>query len=343
MSAGAGRAGPPVLVVGHGLIGCAVRAMLLAARIPVVSIGRRPAELPGYQALDLASETGRAALRAAVTELRPACVVLVHGPSDVTWIDQNEASAAAVHCGVAAIVARSGAPAVLVSTDNVFPGRRGGYRPDDPAEPANGYGRIKARAESVLLAGRAASVLRVSLVYGWAGPGQRATFGQRCLDAAAAGRPVAAPTDQAFTPIHVRDVATVIAAGCRSGRPFSGVRHLAGPAELSRHEFARLAYRLAGADEALVRPCLRQDSEWACRPRFSSLECGNFAGLAGLAAWQPMTPAEGLAEMLADRPAVRGDAAVTPADRPAGRGDAAVETHPAAGLGLAAGRGAGPR
>jgi dTDP-4-dehydrorhamnose reductase len=325
------RAGSTVLIVGHGLIGGALCVRLQdMADLRTVCIGRRDRELPGYRAADLATAAGLATVARAVAGLRPRCVVLVHGPSDVTWIDKNEAAAAAVHCGVAAIVARSGAHSVLVSTDNVFAGRRGGYRPADPAEPVNGYGRVKADAESILLATGSALVLRVSLVYGWAGPGQRATFAQRCLEAAAQGRPMSAPTDQIFTPIHVRDVAAVIAAVCRADGRLTGIQHLAGPVELSRYDFARLAYHLAGADTALVRPCLRRDTEWACRPRFSSLACGAFAGLPGPAPWRPMTPEEGLREMLATGP-VGHASSRPPAARP--RQEA---------VGLAAGRVAGP-
>src|SRR4051794_40901844 len=192
-----GRSRSPVLIVGHGLIGRAIRAELQTSEgTPAVSVGRRQGDLPGYEALDLASGYGRTRLRLAIAELRPRCVVLVHGPSDVTWIEQNEEAAATVHRGVATVVAESGVPAVLVSTDNVFLGRRGGYRPEDVIEPANGYGRIKAAAERIISASDSSLVLRVSLVYGWAGPGQRTTFAQRCLDAAAAGRSMAAPTDQ---------------------------------------------------------------------------------------------------------------------------------------------------
>jgi dTDP-4-dehydrorhamnose reductase len=304
-----------VLIVGHGLIGGAVRAVLRAQRVPVTSIGRRQTGLPGYQAADLASEAGRAALELTMHELRPRCVLLVHGPSDVTWIDANAEAAAAVHCGVAAIAASSGAPVILVSTDNVFPGTRGGYRPEDPVEPANGYGRVKSLAESAVLTAQTARapalVLRVSLVYGWAGAGLRSTFAQRCLEAAAEGRPLSAPVDQLFTPVHVRDVATLIAAICRQAgwRPdgrLTGIRHLGGPAELSRHDFARLAYDLTGADTSLVRPCMRSDTEWACRPQFSSLAWENFADLPGLETWRPMTPGDGLRDMLATWPAVSG-------------------------------------
>jgi dTDP-4-dehydrorhamnose reductase len=364
MRARAGGTASETLIVGHGLIGGAIGARLRAATgRPVTSIGRRPGDRPGYLALDLAGPAGRAGLEAAVAGLRPRRIVLVHGPSDVTWIDANETAAAAVHCGVAEIVARSGVPTILISTDNVFSGRRGGYRPGDPTEPANGYGRVKGRAEDILLAGGAALVLRVSLVYGWAGPGQRATFAERCLDAAAGGRPMSAPTDQAFTPVHVRDVADVTAAACRSAEPPTGVEHLAGPVELNRYEFARLAYRLAGAGPELVTPCLRRDTVWACRPRFSSLACGAFSGLPGLSTWRPMTPEEGLREMLATAPAGR-DGAV-PAGRdsavsagrdgavPAGR-DSAVPTGPGAAAPasskargeaavLTGGQGAGPR
>ncbi len=97
-------------------------------------------------------------------------------------------------------------------------------------------------------------------------------------------------------------MAAVLASLCAPGQANpAGIAHLAGPAELSRYEFARLAYQLAGADLALVRSCLRHDTEWACRPRYSSLTCGDFSGLAGLAGWRPMTPERGLREMLAAR------------------------------------------
>jgi dTDP-4-dehydrorhamnose reductase len=298
-----------VLIVGHGLIGRTVSALLTAQRVPVTSVGRRRIGQPGYRALDLASVAGRDALRSVVDDLRPRCVLLVHGPSDVTWIDANETSAAAVHHGVAEIAARSGAPVILVSTDNVFPGSSGRYRSDDPVDPANGYGRVKALAENAVLDTAQTEtpglVVRVSLVYGWAGAGLRATYAQRCLRAAAEGRPLTAPVDQSFTPVHVRDAAIVLTALCQgpAGR-LAGIRHLAGPAELSRCEFAQLAYELAGADGSLVRPCLRRETEWACRPRFSSLACDTFTGLPGLAEWRPMTPAEGLRDMLAAEPMV---------------------------------------
>jgi dTDP-4-dehydrorhamnose reductase len=293
----------PVLLVGHGLIGAAVRARLVAAGCPVICVARSAASVAGYMAHDLSGAVGLAALRAELAELRPRCVVLAHGPSSVTWIEGHEQEAGAVHGQVARIVADSGSPAVLVSTDNVFSGATLGYRPSDEVRPANAYGRIKARAEDLLLASQSALVLRVSLVYGWSGSWSAANFAERCLRSALGNRVLSAPTDQTFTPVHVRDVVAVLAALCTASRPFSGIRHLAGPQALSRYDFARLAYARAEADTSLVRPCLRHDTEWRCRPRFSSLECGDFTDLPGLREWRPLTPGDGLQLMMADRAA----------------------------------------
>jgi dTDP-4-dehydrorhamnose reductase len=229
---------------------------------------------------DLSDRHGRDLLRAQLRRLRPQRVVLSHGPSDVSWIERNERQAEAVHHGVATILSDSGVPTVLVSTDNVFDGTLGGRRPDHRIRPRNAYGRMKAKAERALLAGPNLA-LRVSLVYGWTAAAHRTTYGQRCLQAAVRDQPLDAPTDQVFTPLHVQDVATVLAALCRAPELPSGIAHLAGPQELSRFDFATIAYRIAGADPALVRPCLRRDTEWASRPAYSSLACDDFSHLAG--------------------------------------------------------------
>ena len=293
---------PAVLVVGHGLIGAPLRRRLVASGRQPVCVARGSRDLPGFHALDLTEQAGRSRLGAMLRELCPSRVVLTHGPSDVTWVEQHEKQARAVHCGVADVVAGSGAPTVLVSTDNVFPGTSGRYRPCDQVRPANAYGRVKARAEELLLAGGSALVLRVSLVYGWTGPGQRTTFAERCLKAAFDGAPLLAPTDQVFAPLHVGDVVAAIAALAAVPRPLTGVLHLAGPCELSRYEFARTAYQLVGADAGLVTPCLRRDTQWASRPRYSSLECADLTGIGGLTSWQPAPPHDGLRAMLAELP-----------------------------------------
>ena len=289
----------PVLVVGNGLIGAAVAARLRAEGRPVNTVSRG-ASGAGHLSCDLAAPDGLARLRAHLLRTRPRRVVLTHGPSDVTWIETHEAAASAVHRGTAELLAELGLPTVLISTDNVFPGDDGMRTPADPVRPNNAYGRLKLAAERALPAG-AGMVLRVSLVYGWSGAGYRANYGQRCLDAAARGEVLHAPVDQSFTPVHVADVARVVAALCDAPRLPGVVAHLSGPGEVTRFEFASAAYRLSGADPGLVRPCLRGDTEWASRPRYSSLRCDDFGAVPGLEGWHPMSPDDGLLAMLSDR------------------------------------------
>jgi dTDP-4-dehydrorhamnose reductase len=288
----------PVLIVGQGLIGAPLGALLQAGGWPVACVSRYPGAQPDCRAHDLATAPGREGLRGAIQQIRPRLIVLTHGPRDVTWVQEHEDEAAAVHCGAAEVAAASGVPAVMISTDHVFAGNRGGYRPSDRVGPASAYGRVKVRAEELIMAA-SGLVVRLSLVYGWPGPGRPATFAGRCLIAASRDLPMIVPTDQMFTPVHVSDVAAVLAVICSLPQPLSGIRHLAGPREVSRFDFATLAYQLAGARPGLVRPCRRADSPWAAGLAFTSLECSEFSDLAGLESWQPLPPEAGLSMMLA--------------------------------------------
>ncbi|MEV4483235.1 sugar nucleotide-binding protein [Micromonospora coxensis] len=292
---------PPVVIVGRGLIGAAVARRLRSQGHPTVTVGLTPDPTGEHLPVDLSGAPGRTALGAAVRRLRPRVVVLTHGPSDVTWIEDHEEQAAEAHVGTARTVAELGVPTLLVSTDNVFAGDRPLRRPADPIAPANAYGRVKAAAERAVRDTGQGLVLRVSLVYGWTDQ-HRATYGQRCLVAAHRGEPLPAPVDQDFTPVHVSDVAQVLAALCAAPALPVGVRHLAGPEQLSRYDFARLAYRLSGADERLVRPCQRAETQWASRPRYSSLACDDFAASLGVDGWLPMSAEAGLRAMLAEAP-----------------------------------------
>jgi len=294
----------PALVVGNGLIGAAVAARLRATGWPVTTVSRG-ASGAGHLSCDLSAPDGLARLRDCLRHTRPRRVVLTHGPSDVSWIEAHEAEAAAVHLGVAELLAELGLPTVLISTDNVFPGDEGARTPAHPVRPNNAYGRVKLAAERALQSADSGLALRVSMVYGWSGAGHRPNYGQRCLESAARRAPLDAPVDQSFTPVHVADVAQVVAALCEAPRSPVGVAHLSGQAEMTRFAFAKAAYRCSGADPGLVRPCSRGETEWASRPRYSSLRCTDFGtdfdAVPGLAGWRPMSVDDGLRSMLADR------------------------------------------
>lgn len=292
---------PTSLIVGNGLIGSALARQLQHHGHRVHTVSRRAAsgDTGEHTSLDLSTTTGRSQLAHVIDQVNAQTVVLVHGPSDVTWTQEHEEEATRIHVEVAATAARHARRVIFVSTDNVFDGTQGMRTPTDATAPQNAYGRAKLAAEQQLSAASTPTLIaRVSLVYGWTPPGYRATYAQRVLEQASAGRESIVPVDQTFTPIHIDDVSQTLAAACSC--PWdSKVLHLAGPTELSRHEFALLGYLAAGADQRMVQACNRAGSEWASRPEYSSLACDD---LTWLQVPQPRPACAGLDAMLANRP-----------------------------------------
>src|SRR5262245_45858231 len=90
---------------------------------------------------------------------------------------------------LAELAGDAGARLMLVSTDLVFDGERGGYREEDAPSPLSVYGRSKADAEAAVLVAPRTVVARVSLLYGPSVVGQPSFFDEQ-VAALRAGRPV---------------------------------------------------------------------------------------------------------------------------------------------------------
>ncbi|MBU0754773.1 MAG: sugar nucleotide-binding protein, partial [Planctomycetes bacterium] len=73
-----------------------------------------------------------------------------------------------------------GARMIFFSTDQVFDGKRGGYKEGDPTQPMHVYGETKVQGEDRVLTilGGAATVLRIALVYGNSPTGRRSATEQ---------------------------------------------------------------------------------------------------------------------------------------------------------------------
>ncbi|SEF67443.1 dTDP-4-dehydrorhamnose reductase [Actinacidiphila yanglinensis] len=265
-----------VLVVGAGYLAAHIGRRLRADGHDPTLSSRRPPVTPESQGLHWAPvDIGDPArVRALVDEVEPDAAVVVHGPSDVTWCEAHPERAAAAHAGGAAHLAAAlgGRRVLLVSTDNVFGGRKDSKDSNgesEPPDPANAYGRAKLAAEKELDATGAALTLRVSLVFGWDPAGLRPNFFTTSLQHLRAGRPVPVPDDHWNTPVLVDDVAAWSAALLDS--PHTGVLHLGGPRRLSRAAWARHLAEACGADPTLVRPVPRTEGAYACRPRNACL------------------------------------------------------------------------
>lgn len=278
-----------VLVVGAGYIaGHIGQRLTMSGHTATLSSRRRPAagqlRNPGWLPVDVGE---RHSVRALVATARPDAVITVHGPSDITWCEANPQRARAVHHGGARCLADAldGRRVLMISTDNVFPGRKESCAESEPTEPANAYGRAKLAAEDTLLATGNALVLRVSLVYGWDRTGLRPNFFTTCALKLSAGEPVAVPGDHWNSPVLVDDVAAWATA--LVGSAHTGVLHLGGPRRLTRLAWARHIARGYGVDPALVSPAPQQSTRYACRPRNACLHSARAARIPELAELAP--------------------------------------------------------
>ena len=178
---------------------------------------------------------------------------------------------------LAELAAAAGARLVLVSTDLVFDGQRGGYAEGDAPSPLSVYGRSKVEAEGAVLAQRRTAVARVSLLFGPTLSGRGSFFDQQ-VQALRAGKSITCFEDEWRTPLDLATAARVLVALARSD--FEGLLHIGGPERLSRLEVGRRLAAYLGADPGLVVAARREQAAAPePRPRDTSLDSSRWRGL----------------------------------------------------------------
>jgi dTDP-4-dehydrorhamnose reductase len=157
-----------------------------------------------------------------------------------------------------------------VSTDFVFNGRGGPYRPDDAPGATGVYAQSKLAAEN-LVRGAAipAAIFRTIVLFG-KGHGLKPDFFEWTLGELRGGRPIRVVTDQVGNCCWALDLARAMDAALRMRR--TGIFHVAARGRMSRHAMALLLARLEGLDASLVRPLTTAElGQAAPRPREGGL------------------------------------------------------------------------
>ena len=214
--------------------------------------------------LDTLTEASVASL---IARDRPEVVVHAAAWTDVDGCARDPALALRRNGEAAGVIARAcadrGVELVLVSTNEVFDGRRtdgAGYRPDDRVDPPNAYGASKLRGE--VLARRAfevapgearLAIVRTSWLYGPPGNDFPAKIASAALRARAAGEPLRAVADETGCPTWTPDLAEAIAEllgadDLAPGGGRVGVHHLVNGGRASRADWAREVLRVARID-----------------------------------------------------------------------------------------------
>jgi dTDP-4-dehydrorhamnose reductase len=235
-------------------------------------------------ALDI---TDRAAVLAAVRELRPDVVVNCAAWTAVDDAETNEEAALALNgsgvAHLAAACAGTGARLVQVSTDYVFDGAAGEpWAEDDKPSPRNAYGRTKLAGERAVPVD--GYIVRTAWTYGAHGP----SFVRTMLRLAAGDGPVNVVNDQHGQPTWTVDVARQIILLVNSGAA-PGIYHATADGTATWFDLAREVFALSGADASRVLPC--SSAEYprpAPRPAWSVLghDAWTRAGLAPIGDWR---------------------------------------------------------
>lgn len=262
-----------VLLTGaSGLLGGRLAPLLARDHTVVAAVHRAPAP-DGFATVpfDLANpDTVAVAFEAA----RPDAVIHAAALADADACEREPERAVALNVTGTALLAvtcaRRGARLVVLSTDLVFDGSKGGLREDDLAQPLLHYGRTKLEAEKEALRRCSGSVVvRVALVCG-RGHGPRATASEAVAWAVARGQRPRLFTDQHRTPVDPESVAVALAALVR-GRG-EGRYHLGGAERVSRYELgARVASALR-LDAAVLEATTQASHPGLPRPADVSLD-----------------------------------------------------------------------
>jgi dTDP-4-dehydrorhamnose reductase len=205
---------------------------------------------PGLQPLDITDHRGTERLIAQTT---PDWVFCVGALTFVDYCEEHPAEAFSVNRDAAAMAARAagkhGAGVVYYSTEYVFDGENGPYAEDDPVRPISVYGQSKLEGERAVRDENArALIVRTTVVYGPEPQGKNTVY--QTLRRARAGERLRIPSNQLSSPTYNVDLAA--ASVELVARGLGGVFHIAGPAVLDRHAFARLACQVFGLDETLL-------------------------------------------------------------------------------------------
>jgi dTDP-4-dehydrorhamnose reductase len=232
--------------------------------------------------------TDEAAVRRRIVEEAPEAVVQCAAYTAVDAAESDEADAFRLNAEATGFVASAcqkvGARLVYPSTDYVFAGNGvRPYRPDDPPDPINAYGRSKRAGEEAALERSDALVVRTSWLYGSGGPNFVDTILRLARERGhleVVGDQIGRPT---WTGVLAAAIADLLACGGR------GIFHATGGGEPA--SWCEVARRATGqvvpgivirevTSAAFVRP--------APRPAYSVLDCTTTEAAIGreLPAWE---------------------------------------------------------
>jgi dTDP-4-dehydrorhamnose reductase len=263
-----------VLVTGvSGLLGQALARAAVARGLAVLGWwGRQPFEAAGVRsmAVDL---TNAKQVCAALREARPTVVFHCAALTNVDECEREPERCRAVNVEAVRLIAQvcrqCECRLVLISTDAVFDGSRGGYAEDSPTDPVNAYGQAKLLGEREALRECPETLVIRTTMFGLKGNGQ--TLAEWILARLRRGEDVPGFVDVRFSPLFVADLSDLLLELVERRVP-PGIYHVAAADGCTKFDFAvRLAEAYGCAPER-IRPAWLSGAKLAApRPHDTTL------------------------------------------------------------------------
>lgn len=196
--------------------------------------------------------------------------------------------------------AEIGARLIHISTDAVFDGLTGGYRPQDRANPFSVYGRTKLLGEMAVLDAYPDALVARTNFFGWSPTGTRSIL-EFFVNALSSGTPVKGFTDYVVNSIYAQDLMSLL--WDLNERSVSGIVHTVARDSASKYEFGQLIAQVWGLDPSLISPVQGIDAAGeVSRARDLSLSTEATANLLG---YELPSQAEGIQRAFNDRVQLR--------------------------------------
>ncbi len=263
-----------VLLTGAtGLLGRAVYHDLQSrpdTRVTGWALSRASGDIHSVDLLDFETVAGK------LQSLRPDVIVhtAAHRKPDVCENDPDATVKLNVDTPrhIARIAAGLGTRVLYISTDYVFDGTSPPYRPEDPTNPLNTYGRSKRDGERALReTGCDYRILRVPILYGNVESPEESAV-TSLLDIAKASEPKNVDHWATRYPTHVEDCAVVIGKLICRWKELGTILHWSSDEPMSRYEMAcAIAEAFSFPSNHLIPAS--QPPPGAPRPRNSHLDC----------------------------------------------------------------------
>jgi len=224
--------------------------------------------------------TDHVTTRDLILSIRPDWIVHCAAATDVDWCEDHPKEATRINAvasgHLAALAKELDARLAYISTDAVFAGEMLAiHTEENRSAPINTYGKSKRAGELAVMRELPTALIVRTCFYGWNAQ-DKFSLAEWMLSRLREGREVPAFTDVWFTPILVNRLARLVLH--LLGQNLSGVYHVAGSQNCTKHSFAVRLADTYGLDTTWIRPTLLADAGLrAPRPRHPLLSTRKLA------------------------------------------------------------------